>query len=169
MRTIQITKEQYDALDHLLDDRLKFGQFIVDSKLNRGEAYKTADGRTLYKTYETYFLTVVNENIDYQAIITENPNHRFAKIHAIVPLFTIEDEETPAEADGQNYIEEVEVPQYNAETDETEIVTTYRVTVNGETDVRYFLDRADAEKLLASATNSIQRGNPDAMPNLYEF
>jgi hypothetical protein len=152
MRTIQITKEQYDALDELIyDNRLKYTQFSLDSKINRGEAYTTADGRTLYKTYETYFLTV-NEDFDYQAIITANPNHRFAKVHAIVPLFAVE--ETPAEADDRNFIEEIETTQYNAETDETEIVTTYRVTVNGETDVRYFYDRADAEKLLADLSNA---------------
>lgn len=46
-------------------------------------------------------------------------------------------------------IEEIEVSEYDRETDEMTTVTTYRVTVNGETDVRYFYDRADAEKLLA--------------------
>lgn len=45
-------------------------------------------------------------------------------------------------------VEEIETHEYNRETDELTTVTTYRVVVNGETDVHYFYDRADAELLL---------------------
>jgi hypothetical protein len=88
-KTISITKEQHTQLANLIhSDRMRFSQFSVGEKLNRGEAYTTKDGRRLFKTFNTYRLDVFNfDEAKFANTIANNPNHRFAKVHAIVPLF----------------------------------------------------------------------------------
>jgi hypothetical protein len=68
-KTIEISKEQYNAVSDLIDsNRDKFSQFSASESANK------------------YALTIFVD-VDFKKAIDENPNHRFAKIHAIIPLF----------------------------------------------------------------------------------
>lgn len=69
MNSIMITKEQYEALDNLFDsDSAKYAQFSVSA-------------------YKNQFELTIHVECDFKKTIEENPNHRFSKVHAIVPLF----------------------------------------------------------------------------------
>lgn len=106
-------------------------------------AEQVADWKTRRAEMEAFVSSAFASEI---AAGKNDKSARAAAIAAWEAHLTVAEMETPA-VTGE--IEEIEVSEYDRETDEMTTVTTYRVTVNGETDVRYFYDRADAEKLLA--------------------
>lgn len=62
-KKIQLTKDQYEAFDVINEKMLEkydASEFILNRATERGEAYRTADGRTLYRTVERFTLTVCN-------------------------------------------------------------------------------------------------------------
>lgn len=141
-KRIEITKEQFDILYPMNEDRIErrgFSPLIVQEGERGGYAVILPD----FEVWEPKLAALLEK-----AAAGEVGDRFWLNVLAIVPLVELP---APAPATEDTFIEEIAVVEYDRETDARHEVTAFRVTFRGQVDERYFYDRADAEALLGRA------------------